>query len=118
MAGIGKIIEQRLREKGYPIAAFAKKLNTERSNVYNIFKRDTIDTGLLQKIGEILDHDFFQYFISDRTKTEIVNNKSNFYLFNNELSSMKQKIEALEEEIKELRSRLHDKELIIELLRK
>jgi plasmid maintenance system antidote protein VapI len=118
MVEIGKIIELKLREKRYSIAEFARKLNTERSNVYNIFKRKTIDTGLLEKVGEILEHDFFQYFITAKTKTDIVSDKTNIYLVNSELVQMKRKMEALEAENADLRSRLRDKELIIELMRK
>ncbi len=116
MVEIGKIIERVLREKRYPRAEFARKINTERSNVYNIFRRKTIDTGLLEKIGEILDHDFFQYFITAQTLTNIVSDKANLYLVNSELLQMKKKIEMLETENSELHSRLKDKETIIALL--
>jgi hypothetical protein len=118
MESIGKIIECVVRQKRIPITEFAQKINTNRNNVYDIFQRDTIDTGLLQKISEILDHDFFQYFISIQTKTEIVSDKSNVYMVNSELMQMRRKIELLETENTDLRSRLKDKELIIELMRK
>jgi hypothetical protein len=36
-----------LREKRIPVNEFAKKINTNRNNVYHIFRRETIDTGLL-----------------------------------------------------------------------
>lgn len=118
MVHIGKIIEQKLREKRYPITDFAKKINTDRSNVYNIFRRNTIDTGLLQKISEILEHDFFQYFISEQTKKDFLTDEANVPLFNNELLQMRHKIESFEIETEALRARLKDKEMIIELLKK
>jgi hypothetical protein len=34
-----------------------------RGNVHNIFKRTSTDTELLERIGMLLDHDFFQYYI-------------------------------------------------------
>jgi hypothetical protein len=48
--------------------AFAKAINKERSNVYNIFKRDSIDTDLLKKIGHVLRHDFFVDLLEPETK--------------------------------------------------
>jgi transcriptional regulator with XRE-family HTH domain len=59
---IGEIIRQRFEESGLSKTAFAKKINKSSQNVYTIFKRKSIDTFLLQQIGEALQHDFFQYF--------------------------------------------------------
>jgi hypothetical protein len=117
MVAIGKIIEKVLREKRIPVNEFAKKINTNRNNVYHIFRRETIDTGLLVKIGEILEHDFFQYYISKQTISNIATEKANVYLVNSELKKLQEKNESLSKETNELRSRLHDKEMIIELLK-
>lgn len=38
---------------------FANELNCQRANVYNIFRRQTVDTELLWRISKILHHDFF-----------------------------------------------------------
>lgn len=43
---------------------FADQLGTVRQNVYRIFKKRHLDTGLLLKISQVLDHNFFQYYIS------------------------------------------------------
>ena len=61
---IGKIIEERYIESGMKISAFAEKVGTSRRNAYNIFERETIDTGLLLRLGEVLKHNFFQYYHS------------------------------------------------------
>jgi hypothetical protein len=37
----------------------AARLHTDRTNVYNIFQRHDIDTGLLRRLSQILNHDFF-----------------------------------------------------------
>lgn len=63
MTHIGKKIEEVVRLKNIPIVEFAKKVNTTRNNLYNIFRRESIDTELLSKIGDILDFDFFSVFI-------------------------------------------------------
>ena len=41
------------------VSWFARQLNCDRRNVYDIFNRRTIDTELLLRIGRILDYDFF-----------------------------------------------------------
>ena len=56
---IGKQIEEVLNSKGFTVAEFARRINKSRENVYSIFKRKTMDTGLLQKIGSVLEYDFF-----------------------------------------------------------
>jgi predicted transcriptional regulator len=50
---IGKQIEEVLNSKGFTVAEFARRINKSRENVYSIFKRKTMDTGLLQKIGAV-----------------------------------------------------------------
>jgi transcriptional regulator with XRE-family HTH domain len=68
---IGQIIKEKVKEKKLSAAEFAELLNTERTNVYNIFKRENIDTGLLKKIGQILEYDFFQEFLAPETLQEL-----------------------------------------------
>ena len=59
---IGQEIEAIFEETEHSITWFAKKLRCDRSNIYNIFSRETIDTGLLFKISEILNYDFFSLY--------------------------------------------------------
>ncbi|WP_301203261.1 hypothetical protein [uncultured Duncaniella sp.] len=37
----------------------ARSLNCDRSNIYDIFGRQSLDTALLIRLSKILDHDFF-----------------------------------------------------------
>lgn len=69
---IGEIIEERLRAQNVNITKFAKALHTKRENVYSIFKRESIDTELLKKIGHIANYDFFQDLLEPETVKEIV----------------------------------------------
>jgi hypothetical protein len=41
---------------------FAKELGKDRSSVYDMFKQQSIDTGTLSRISEILDYNFFLAF--------------------------------------------------------
>jgi len=69
---IGQIIKERVKAQKMDVTEFAKMINKERSNIYDIFKRDSIDTDLLKKIGQILDYDFFQHFLEPKTINEIL----------------------------------------------
>ena len=63
MIHIGSLIEQELRRQGRTVTWFADMLHCDRTNVYKIFKKQSIDTALLEKISTILQHNFFLYFI-------------------------------------------------------
>jgi len=57
---IGKHIEEILRKKGKSASWLASQIPCERTNVYNIFKRKSLDARLLARISVILEHDFFK----------------------------------------------------------
>ena len=42
----------------------SRKLNCNRTNVYKIFNRTSIDTELLLKISNVLKRNFFEPYIS------------------------------------------------------
>ena len=61
---IGEKIKKVLEFKGITVTEFAKRINKSRENIYSIFTRKTIDTGLLQSISKVLDYDFFMHLSS------------------------------------------------------
>lgn len=65
MIHIGNKIEEELRRQERSVAWFARKLYCNRQNVYDIFKRESIDTALLRRISGILAHDFFKDLSAD-----------------------------------------------------
>lgn len=67
---IGQRIKTVLAEQGKPVTWLAKEIVCERTNVYNIFSRSTISTGLLQKICIVLNHDFFEELSEETFKKE------------------------------------------------
>lgn len=81
---IGLLIKERVESLNMEVTAFAKAINKERSNVYDIFKRDSIDTKLLKKIGQVLEYDFFQHLIEhdtiERIRAQEITNKSKVLL--------------------------------------
>lgn len=69
---IGQIIKERVEASKINVVEFAKLIGVERTNVYNIYKRDSIDTALLKKIGQVLKYDFFQDLLEPETIKQIV----------------------------------------------
>ena len=70
MVHIGKLIEEELHKQERSVTWFAKKLCYERTNVYSIFKRESIDTALLVRISQILHHNFFIYYNEEITERD------------------------------------------------
>lgn len=60
MINIGERIQEELVQQERSISWLARKLNCNRTSVYRILKKNSIDTGLLSQISLILKHDFFQ----------------------------------------------------------
>ncbi len=62
---IGKEIEAELHRQERGVTWLARKLHCDRTNVYNIFKRQGIDTRLLERISIILNRNFFALYCRD-----------------------------------------------------
>jgi hypothetical protein len=55
---IGHLIKSVFDESGMSVSELARQLHCERTNVYTIFKRRTVDVELLAMLSEILNHNF------------------------------------------------------------
>lgn len=66
---IGEIIKQEYEKSGLTISQFARMINKERTVVYNLFKRQYIDTDLLFQICMVLNVDLFRLF-SEKLREE------------------------------------------------
>lgn len=62
---IGRLIKEVFDASGMSISTFADKLNKERTDVYSIFKRRTMDFELLQRVSEVLNHNFLDDVLSN-----------------------------------------------------
>lgn len=62
MKSIGALIKEELEKQERSVSWFARKLACDRSNVYRLFQKDSIDTNLLLRISIFLKHDFFVDF--------------------------------------------------------
>lgn len=74
MKPIGQLIKTRLMERGMTVSHLARLLSCERSNLYRLFGKDSIDTRLLLRISRALDYDFFQLYSNELKKETSVSN--------------------------------------------
>lgn len=67
---IGQKIKEVFDASNMKLTDFADQLGTVRQNVYRIFKKTHLDTGLLLKISEVLNHNFFVYYVQPQTQPD------------------------------------------------
>ncbi len=54
------LIRREFERKERSVAWFARKLSCDRSNVYRLFQKHSVDTALLRRVSIILEHNFFE----------------------------------------------------------
>ncbi|MDR0602742.1 MAG: helix-turn-helix transcriptional regulator [Bacteroidales bacterium] len=59
---LGKMVRQKIGERGITVSEFARRINCSRNNAYNILNRQFIDIPLLNRISIALDYNFFKHF--------------------------------------------------------
>ena len=57
---IGHMVKSVFDESGLSVAEFARRIHCERTNVYKIFNRQSIDVETFVKISEALEHNFLE----------------------------------------------------------
>jgi len=57
---LGQLIKEELAAQERSVSWFARKLNIDRSNVYRLFQKNSIDTLLLARICRVLGKNFFE----------------------------------------------------------
>jgi transcriptional regulator with XRE-family HTH domain len=63
---IGKAIKQKVKERGLRVADFANAIHCNRTNVYDIFNRKSIDVEQLILISKVLEYDFISEIYFNR----------------------------------------------------
>ena len=63
---VGKKIKEEVYRQRISITAFARKISRSRNVVYDIFERESVDTDLLNKIGKVLNCDFFSLYSAQK----------------------------------------------------
>ena len=57
---IGHMVKSVFDESGLSVAEFARRIHCERTNVYKIFNRQSVDIEILVKISDALEHNFLE----------------------------------------------------------
>ncbi len=55
---LGNMIKKELKAQGRSVSWLARTIHMERSSIYKIFDRSSLDVGLLIRISVVMDHDF------------------------------------------------------------
>ena len=116
---IGKLIKKVLESSGMPVAEFASRINRTRDIPYKIFAKDAIDTGQLQVISQVLEHDFFSYYseslpiVKDPSKPGYVKKTDLVASMTEEMKVIRKKMAELEEKYEVLQklARLQEEKL-------
>ena len=118
MAGIhiGKKIKEALDRSHLTVVDFAEKINSTRGNVYDIFKRSTIDTGLLQKIAKVLGINIRDFF--EENLSSVGEEHKYGYASKEEVESLARQIHILSEKIEKLSQRVVGKAQIKKIKKK
>jgi len=56
---IGAMIKAQFEKSGLSAAEFARRIHRDRSTIYSVFERSSIDADLLARICIALNHNFF-----------------------------------------------------------
>ena len=59
---LGMLVKQKMKERNISINEFADAIHCDRTNVYSIFKRKSMDIQLIVRISNALNYDFLQYY--------------------------------------------------------
>ena len=70
MKSVGKLIKEVVEKRGMAHSEFARRINRSPQNIYDLFKRKTIDIALLAEIGRVLEYDFFQHYVQKSKQLE------------------------------------------------
>lgn len=68
---IGELIKKQFLKSGLLVEDFAESIGCNRDNVYDIFRRERINTDQLLKISKVLKYDFFKTY-SEQISNEMM----------------------------------------------
>ena len=110
---IGKKIKEVLDKTPLSVVDFAKKINLTRNGAYKVFEKETIDTGQLQAIGKVLNHDFFNYY-EQNLSSQLKEPKNDYgYATKSELSEITHALLKLTRVIEKIQEDLPKKKMAV-----
>lgn len=98
---IGQKIKEITEKRGIAKAELGRRLNMSSTNVHKIFKRESIDTNLLENLSILLEHNFFAYYVEDlpiliQNANNNINSTISQNINNGEVESLREKVNMLE----------------------
>jgi plasmid maintenance system antidote protein VapI len=98
---IGNIIKKEISSSGISVTDFANKINYSRRNLYEIFEKETIDTGVLIKISKVLGTNLFVHYLSESDLETIRKENSSIENFQELIETLRLEIDRLKTSSKE-----------------
>ena len=108
MVHIGKKIKEVLEARGLSVKSFSQEINKSRTVVYNIFERETIDTGLLKSISKVLKYDFFSYY-TEAEKLKVKDFQAPYLKGDAAIVELQKEIDSIKKQIQNLNQLLVEK---------
>ena len=68
---IGMCIKAELERQGRTSVWLANELGSHRTNIYKIYDKRSVDTGILFHISQILGYDFFRLYSDSLTHDHV-----------------------------------------------
>ena len=59
---IGKVIRKQLHNQGRSTVWLARQIPCSANHLYKVYRKPDINTGLLRRISEILEYNFFELY--------------------------------------------------------
>lgn len=60
MIHIGNLIKEELKRQRFSVVRFAKEMHCDRTNIYKMFERSSVDSDILFRASIVLKHNFFE----------------------------------------------------------
>lgn len=110
---IGKKIKEVLDKTPISVVDFAKSINLTRNGAYKVFDKETIDTGQLQAISKVLNHDFFNYY-EQNPSTSAKETKGEYgYATKSEVADLAHAILKLTKAVERIEEQLPKKKAVV-----
>lgn len=99
---LGKLILEKLKEKGMTKSEFARRINKSRQNVQDVFKRQSLDTDLLADVSKVLNFNFFQLLANEQNSHSSValEDPANYKSSKTEKQKQKNQLDQLSKQLK------------------
>jgi len=65
---LGAYIKNKVKERGLTVSEFARRIHCTRRNIYQIYKKNSLDSNLINRISQALDIDLLSNFNKTSSK--------------------------------------------------